>query len=120
MQVRSLGQEDPLEKEMAPHSSILAWRIPWTERAGYSPQGHKESDTTEQLHFNRKNNGTTNLSNHYKHSLPIYMDSISKSLLWFAKDFDLYDLFSEFEVMLSKVTPRKSLETSERFEFQGI
>ena len=31
MQVRSLGQEDLSEKEMAPHSSILAWRIPWTE-----------------------------------------------------------------------------------------
>ena len=31
MQVQSLGQEDPLEKEMATHSSILAWRIPWTE-----------------------------------------------------------------------------------------
>ena len=30
--VRSLGQEDPLEKEMATHSSILAWRIPWTEQ----------------------------------------------------------------------------------------
>jgi len=30
-QVQSLGQEDPLEKEMATHSSILAWRIPWTE-----------------------------------------------------------------------------------------
>ena len=30
MQVQSLGQEDPLEKEMAAHSSILAWRIPWT------------------------------------------------------------------------------------------
>ena len=30
-QVRSLGQEDPLEKEMATHSSILAWKIPWTE-----------------------------------------------------------------------------------------
>ena len=29
--VPSLGQEDPLEKEVAPHSSILAWRIPWTE-----------------------------------------------------------------------------------------
>ena len=29
--VRSLGQEDPLEKEMATHSSILAWKIPWTE-----------------------------------------------------------------------------------------
>ena len=33
-QVRSLGQEDPLEKEMTTHSSILAWRIPWTEESG--------------------------------------------------------------------------------------
>ena len=33
-QVRFLGQEDPLEKEMATHSSILAWRIPWTEEPG--------------------------------------------------------------------------------------
>ena len=32
--VRSLGHEDPLEKEMATHSSILAWRIPWTEGPG--------------------------------------------------------------------------------------
>ena len=32
--VRSLGWEDPLEKEMATHSSILAWRIPWTEEPG--------------------------------------------------------------------------------------
>ena len=32
--VRSLGQEDPLEKEMAAHSSILAWRIPWMEEPG--------------------------------------------------------------------------------------
>ena len=32
--VRSLGREDPLEKEMATHSSILAWRIPWTEKPG--------------------------------------------------------------------------------------
>ena len=38
-QVRVLGWEDPLEKEMATHSSILAWKTPWTERslAGYSP-----------------------------------------------------------------------------------
>ena len=34
MWVQSLGQEDPLEKEMATHSSILAWRIPWTEEPG--------------------------------------------------------------------------------------
>ena len=33
-QVQSLGWEDPLEKGMAPHSSILAWRIPWTEESG--------------------------------------------------------------------------------------
>ena len=33
-QVRSLSQEDPLEKEVATHSSILAWRIPWTEEPG--------------------------------------------------------------------------------------
>ena len=34
---------------MATHSSILAWKIPWTREPGYSPWGHKESDTTEQL-----------------------------------------------------------------------
>ena len=52
MQVRSLGQEDPLEKEMATHSSILAWEIPSTEEpAGYSPWGLKELDLPEQLHF---------------------------------------------------------------------
>ena len=34
IQVRSLGQEDPLENGMATHSSILAWRIPWTEEPG--------------------------------------------------------------------------------------
>ena len=47
-QVRSLGQEDPLEKELATHSSILAWRIPWTEEPG-RPWSSKESDMTEQL-----------------------------------------------------------------------
>ena len=46
--VQSLGQEDPLEKGMATHSSILAWRIPWTEESGrLQSMGHKESDTTE-------------------------------------------------------------------------
>ena len=34
MQIQSLGREDPLEKEMATHSSILAWEIPWTEEPG--------------------------------------------------------------------------------------
>ena len=44
--VQSLSGEDPLEKGMAIHSSILAWRTPWT---GYSPWGCKGSDMTKQL-----------------------------------------------------------------------
>ena len=60
-QVRFLGQEDPLEKEMATHSRTLAWRIPWTEE-----QGRKESDTAERL----------------KHSLKIEsIGGITKSIL---------------------------------------
>ena len=49
--VRSLGWEDPLEKGMATHSSVLAWRIPWTEEPGglYDSWGHKKSDVTEWL-----------------------------------------------------------------------
>ena len=49
-QVRSLGREDLLVKEMAIHSSTIAWKIPWTEEPG-SPWGSKESDTTERLHL---------------------------------------------------------------------
>ena len=47
--VQSLGQQDSLEEGMGTHSSILAWKIPWTERSlmGYSPWGRKESDMTE-------------------------------------------------------------------------
>ena len=51
MQVLYLGWEDPLEEAMATHSSVLAWRIPWTEEPGklqgYGPEGRKESDMTE-------------------------------------------------------------------------
>ena len=47
-QVWPAGWEDPLEKEMVTHSSILAWRTPGTESLlGYSPRGRKESDMTE-------------------------------------------------------------------------
>ena len=52
--VQSLSWEDPLEKRMATDSSILAWRISWTEGPGgppYSPWGHKELDTTEPTQF---------------------------------------------------------------------
>ena len=51
-QVWFLGREDPLEKEMATHSSTLAWKIPWMEEpGGLQSWGRKELDTTEQLHF---------------------------------------------------------------------
>ena len=47
-QVQTLGWKDPLEKEMATHSKILAWRIPWTEEpGGLQSISHKESDKTE-------------------------------------------------------------------------
>ena len=49
-QVRFLGWEEPLKKEMATHSSILAWRIPWTEGSGrLQSMGSQESDRTERL-----------------------------------------------------------------------
>ena len=48
--VQFLGQEDPLEREMATHSNILAWRIPWTEELGRLPSVRsQELDTIERL-----------------------------------------------------------------------
>ena len=47
--IQSLSLEDPTEKEMATHSSILAWEIPQRSLEGYSPKGQKESDMTEPL-----------------------------------------------------------------------
>ena len=53
--VQSLGQEDPLGKGMATHSSILAWRIPWTEESGRlqsrGPQRIRHDSVTENTHF---------------------------------------------------------------------
>ena len=54
IRVQFLGQEDPLEEGMATHSSIPAWRIPWTGAwPGYSPCGHRESETTEAAEHGR-------------------------------------------------------------------
>ena len=51
--VLSLDREDPLEKEITTHSSILAWEIPWTEElSGLQSMGWQESDTTEQQNNN--------------------------------------------------------------------
>ena len=59
-----IPKEDPLEKRMATHSSILAWRIPWTEEpGGLQSMSHKESDTTERLgHFHALTINTMRLS----------------------------------------------------------
>ena len=43
----------PEQEEMATHSSILSWEIPWTEEATVSPRGHKELDTTKYAHTSR-------------------------------------------------------------------
>ena len=59
--VHSLGREDPLEKEMATHSSILAWRIHGQRSlAGYSSWGRRESDTTEPLRAAHRRRVTAN------------------------------------------------------------
>ena len=57
-QVQSLGQEDPLEKEMVTHSNILAWRIPWREKPG----GLK-SMVSQRVRQNRVTNTFTNIIN---------------------------------------------------------
>ena len=64
IRLQSLGQKDPLEKEMATNSSIFVWRIPWTGRlAGYSPCDHKESEMTEQLTQQRRFQHTPEFEN---------------------------------------------------------
>ena len=56
--VPSLGWEDSLEKEMATHSIILAWRIPWTEESGRLQSiGWQKSDTTQQLNHHHPTQG---------------------------------------------------------------
>ena len=71
-QVQLLDSEYPLEEEMATHSSILAWEIPWTEEPGrLQPWGHRESDTNEQL--------TLAISHP---QLPIKCESLEKKVCW--------------------------------------
>ena len=71
--VQSLGWEDPLEEEMAAHSSMLAWRTPWTEEPGYSPWGRKESDTTGQLSVHGYNSVITRACGSFLFLMLIYL-----------------------------------------------
>ena len=80
--VRSLGWEDLLEKGMATHSSILAWRML------YSPWGHKELDTTERLSLSF----CSDLA--HTHALLIKINSVNqlKRLFWISRAYQQYDL----------------------------
>ena len=72
MRVPSLDQEDPLEKEMATHSSILAWRIPWTEEpGGLQSMGHKKSEMTDHTHTHTRTHTTL----HHPSLRPLTWDS---------------------------------------------
>ena len=63
--IQSLSQEDPLEKEMVIHSSLLAWETPWTEEpAGSSPRGRKQSDMTERLNHHHYPTDVSTLSSY--------------------------------------------------------
>ena len=79
MQVRFLGREDPLEKEMATHSSILAWRLPWTEEpGGLQSMVSQESDTTERLNHHKRRGGSRqlpSLASHGAQDLPSLLQS---------------------------------------------
>ena len=81
--VQSLDREDPLEKEMATHSSTLAWRIPWTEDLGrLQSTGRKELDTTEQLHFHLSFSvGLTSLSMIISRSIHVAANGIISFLM---------------------------------------
>ena len=75
-QVQSPGREDLLEKEMATHSSILAWKIPWTEKPGrLQSMGHKESDTTSLsvfFHFAEEETGDQRVSGRISTQVPVF------------------------------------------------
>ena len=73
--VQSLGREDLLEKEMAIHSNTVAWKIPWRSLVGYSPWGHKKSDTTERLHLHLSHRAVVRMRHNIKCLFIIWSDT---------------------------------------------
>ena len=77
MWVQSLGREDPLEKEMATHAGILAWKIPWqTSLEDCSPWGCKELDMTEGMH---KHTHTHTHTHTHMPETPFYTSLLSRA-----------------------------------------
>ena len=85
--VPSVGREDPLEEEMATHSSILAWRIPWTEESGWAMvHGVTESDTTEQLtHTHTHTHCHNTVGENQRSTYPPHDETFPPSLLGWAR-----------------------------------
>ena len=116
--VQSLGQEDPLEKEMATHSNILAWRIPWTEEpGGYSPRGRKQSDMTEWLHFHVLSNSLKNINNGEVLGFKLNWYGLTSHLSQFLDISNLWEIRHEFylekkEAMFSCLVAKQVEEKS--------
>ena len=83
--VQSLGQEDPLKEELATHSSILVWKIPWTKEPGQvtAHGGNKESDTTERARTRARTHTRACTHTH------AYMERIRQSSQWLVKYWSL-------------------------------
>ena len=76
-EVQSLGREDPQEKEMATHSSILAWKIPWTEEpGGATPMG------LQSVRYKQAHTHTNTLQTNYMSSSNSFIFSLTHHLLW--------------------------------------
>ena len=101
MQVQSLGREDPLEKGMATHCSVLAWRIPWPEEpgrlqsmggqrslAGYSPWGHK-GRTLLRTHTQQQVKACTKSKNNHERETEIWELRLDQYLSSFLREFSL-------------------------------
>ena len=82
MQVQSLGQEDPLEKEMATHSSTLAWKIPWTEESG-RPQSMGSQRVGHDGDFTQSINNVVRVSGEHRRDLAVHTHAfiLSQTLL---------------------------------------
>ena len=111
MWVQSLHQKDPLEKHMATHSSILAWRIPWTE-AGYSPQGHEELDMTE-------------VTQHLSYTKFMFLDTKEKQFFATLSNFvynkiafSYLDVLTQYHLVAAKNISGKEKTNSQFLKFQ--
>ena len=91
--IQSLGWEDLLEKEMATHSSILVWRIPWTEKPGdYSPWGHRVGHDWA-THIHTYTHTHTHTHTHTKAKPKLRHPLIQTQLHWISLLLNYYKLF---------------------------